>query len=79
MEIIMDDTILEGLSPSTNSKCDAKDDSETITNKTPVTWESPRWANDRWNNIKRDYSKEDVEKLKGSVKIDYTLAENVIN
>ena len=72
----MDDTILEGLSPSTNSKCDAKDDSEAVTNKTPATWESPRWASDRWNHIKRDYSKEDVNKLKGSVKIDYTLAEN---
>ena len=49
---------------------------KTVTNKTDTKWDAPSWANDRWNNIKRDYSKEDVEKLKGSISIDYTLAEN---
>lgn len=28
----------------------------------------------RWNGIKRKYTVEDVEKLRGSVQIDYTLA-----
>ncbi len=33
------------------------------------------WANDpRWSGIKRDYSAKDVVKLRGSVKIDHTLA-----
>ena len=30
--------------------------------------------NNRWNNIKRTYTNEDIEKLKGSVKIEYSLA-----
>lgn len=35
-----------------------------------------RWVSDpRWKNIKRDYSAEDVIKLRGSVNIQYTLAE----
>ena len=33
------------------------------------------WANDsRWKGIKRDYSASDVVKLRGSIKIEYTLA-----
>ena len=33
------------------------------------------WKNDpRWNGIKRPYSAEDVLKLRGSVKIEHTLA-----
>ena len=64
----MDDTILKGLSPSTNTKYDTK-------NKDKI-WNAPNWAKNRWNNIKRDYSLEDVDKLKGSITIKYTLAEN---
>ena len=30
--------------------------------------------NNRWRNIKRTYTDQDVEKLKGSVKIEYSLA-----
>ena len=71
----MDDTILEGLSPSTNSKFDTENGVTKI-NKTSSDWVSPSWANNRWNNIKRDYTINDVEKLKGSIKINYTLAEN---
>ena len=34
------------------------------------------WANDkRWQNIKRDYTAEDVAKLRGSFEVKYTLAE----
>ena len=34
------------------------------------------WAtNPRWKNVKRDYTAEDVVRLRGSVKIDYTLAQ----
>ena len=34
-----------------------------------------RWNNDpRWSGIKRDYSAKDVVKLRGSVKIEHTLA-----
>lgn len=36
-----------------------------------------RWSNDsRWNGIKREYSAHDVLKLAGSLKIEYTLAQN---
>lgn len=34
-----------------------------------------QWANDpRWNGIKRDYSAEDVERLRGSIPVEYSLA-----
>jgi isocitrate lyase len=34
------------------------------------------WAtSERWRGIKRDYTAEDVVKLRGSVEIKYTLAE----
>ena len=36
-----------------------------------------RWASDpRWKDVKRDYTAEDVVKLRGSLKIEYTLAEH---
>ena len=35
------------------------------------------WASDpRWKDVKRDYTAEDVVKLRGSLKIEYTLAEH---
>ena len=73
----MDDTILEGLSPSTNTTYDPHNN-ENITAKTSGNneWEVPSWAHDRWATIKRDYTVEDVKKLQGSVKIKHTLAEN---
>ncbi len=36
----------------------------------------PDWAPDRWLNIRRDFSLLDVEKLRGSLPIRHTLAEN---
>ena len=73
----MDDANLEGLSPSTNTTYDPHSN-ENITSKTNDNheWEVPAWAHNRWANIKRDYTKEDVNKLQGSVKIKHTLAEN---
>ena len=36
-----------------------------------------RWASDsRWRDVKRDYTAEDVVKLRGSLKIEYTLAKH---
>ncbi len=37
---------------------------------------APSWAPDRWKNIKRDYTIRDVQKLSGSMRIEYSLAEN---
>ncbi len=37
---------------------------------------APSWAPDRWKNIKRDYTINDVQKLSGSMRIEYSLAEN---
>lgn len=34
-----------------------------------------KWNTDRWNGIKRNYTETDVERLKGSVDIKYSLAE----
>ncbi|MDQ3811353.1 MAG: isocitrate lyase, partial [Chloroflexota bacterium] len=33
-----------------------------------------RWADPRWHGIQRDYTAEDVVRLRGSVRIEYTLA-----
>jgi hypothetical protein len=73
----MDDTILEGLSPSTNTTYDPHNN-DSITAKTSDNneWEVPSWAHDRWATVKRDYTLDDVKKLQGSVKIKHTLAEN---
>jgi isocitrate lyase len=35
----------------------------------------PSWAPERWKNIARDYSAADVEALRGSVRIDHSLAD----
>ncbi|MBL4892035.1 MAG: isocitrate lyase, partial [Rhizobiaceae bacterium] len=37
---------------------------------------TPEWAPDRWNNISRNYTTQDVQRLAGSLPIQYTLAEN---
>jgi isocitrate lyase len=39
-------------------------------------WSTPDWAPDRWNNIKRNYTPDEVTRLKGSLNIKYSLAEN---
>ena len=39
------------------------------------TFETPAYAPDRWDGIKRDYSPQDVARLRGSLHIRYTLAE----
>lgn len=38
-------------------------------------WAAPEWAPDRWATTRRDYSQDDVAKLRGSVQIKHTLAE----
>ena len=43
---------------------------------TPETFPAPDWAPDRWRTIRRDYTLADVAKLKGSLPIRHTLAEN---
>jgi isocitrate lyase len=48
---------------------------ETITEASPVATEN-RWTRPgaRWKNVIRPYTKEEVERLRGTVKIEYTLA-----
>ena len=65
----MNKAILEGLSPSTNNFAQSKKNNTT-------SWPTPDWATNRWDNIRRDYSLDDLNKLKGSLQINYTLAEN---
>jgi isocitrate lyase len=79
----MNKTFLEGLAPSTNNTCENNNINESSDiwhesywNKNKKTWPTPRWAKDRWKNIKRDYSIDDVKKLKGSINIKHSLAEN---
>ena len=46
-------------------------------NKTqPDRFPTPDWAPDRWDNISRTYSPDDVARLRGSLPIQHTLAEN---
>ena len=65
----MNKAILEGLSPSTNNFAQSRKNNTT-------SWPTPDWAANRWDNIRRDYSLDDLNKLKGSLQINYTLAEN---
>tara|TARA_B100001248_G_scaffold168459_1_gene127560 strand:+ start:2255 stop:3571 length:1317 start_codon:yes stop_codon:yes gene_type:complete len=51
------------------------DKNEIIKNKENQLCETKQWKTSRWKNIHRDYSEEDVKKISGSVKIDYTLAD----
>src|SRR5271163_1577902 len=48
---------------------------ETVTEDVTVATEN-RWPmpGARWKNVIRPYTKEDVERLRGTVKIEYTLA-----
>jgi isocitrate lyase len=39
-------------------------------------WPAPSWAPDRWKNVKRTYTMDEVDRLKGSLDIKYSLAEN---
>jgi len=49
--------------------------SEAMTGVAPIATEN-RWAmpGARWKGVIRPYSKEEVERLRGTVKIEYTLA-----
>jgi hypothetical protein len=49
---------LDGLSPSTNTKCDPHSN-ENITSKTNDNHEGevPAWAHNRWANLKRSFRK----------------------
>ena len=60
----MDDATLEGLSPSTNTTYTTLIVMKILLLKQMITmiWEVPAWAHNRWTNIKRDYTKEDVNK-----------------
>ncbi len=51
------------------------DKNEIINNKTDKLCETKLWQKNRWNNVHRDYSSEDVKKISGSLKIEYTLAD----
>ncbi len=42
---------------------------------TPI-WPAPEWAPDRWAGIRRDYTSDEVARLKGSLPIRHTLAEH---
>ncbi|MEQ9349457.1 MAG: hypothetical protein RII27_02850, partial [Alphaproteobacteria bacterium] len=37
--------------------------------------EDPKWERERWDGVQRDYSMADVEKLRGSLRIEHTLAD----
>jgi isocitrate lyase len=37
---------------------------------------SPRWEEQRWNGITRDFTEQDVERLRGSLRIQHTLADH---
>ncbi|MFQ5971152.1 MAG: isocitrate lyase [Alphaproteobacteria bacterium] len=41
----------------------------------PSTWPAPHWAPDRWTGIRRDYEREVVSRLSGSLRLRHTLAE----
>ena len=51
------------------------DKNEVIRNKQDQLCETKQWKTSRWKNIHRDYSVEDVKKISGSVRIEYTLAD----
>ena len=39
------------------------------------SWPTPNWDNNRWNGIIRNYKQKDVSRLKGSIEIEHTLAQ----
>ena len=46
-----------------------------LKNKEDQLCETKQWKTSRWRNIHRDYTVEDVKKISGSIKIEYTLAD----
>ena len=44
-------------------------------NKEDEYCETKQWLNNRWKNISRNYKEEDVKKLSGSLKVEYTIAD----
>ena len=51
------------------------DKNEVLKNKESQLCETKQWKTSRWKNVHRDYTEEDVKKISGSVKIEYTLAD----
>ena len=51
------------------------DKNEIIKNKQDQLYETKQWKINRWKNIRRDYTQEDVKKISGSLKIEYTIAD----
>ena len=51
------------------------DKNEIIKNKQDQLCETKQWKTSRWKNIHRDYKSEDIKKISGSIKIEYTLAD----
>jgi isocitrate lyase len=46
-----------------------------MTNKLHLTDYTEQWSNSRWAGIKRNYTAEEVKKLRGSIQIKHTIAE----
>lgn len=51
------------------------DKNEIKNNQEDLRCETKLWRNNRWKNIHRDYNTNDVKKISGSLKIEYTLAD----
>ena len=51
------------------------DKNEVLKNKESQLCETKQWKTSRWKNVHRDYTEEDVKKISGSIKIEYTLAD----
>ena len=51
------------------------DKNQIIRSKQDQLCNTKQWKTSRWKNIHRDYSDEDVKKISGSVRIEYTLAD----
>ncbi len=51
------------------------DKNEVLKNKQDQLCQTKQWKTSRWKNIQRDYTAEDVKKISGSIKIEYTLAD----
>ncbi len=42
----------------------------------PIEKDTDDWSHPRWKGVNRPYTQEDVRKLRGSVRIEYTLADS---
>jgi len=51
------------------------DKNELIKNKEDEICETKKWKKNRWKDVVRDFTPEDVKKLSGSLRINYTLAD----